>query len=60
MQVWATVQQQVVVVVTHGEMIEALGDVVGESLSATNAQIVPLMVHYEPYTPAVSAPAVKD
>ena len=35
-------------VVTHGEMVEAFGRVVGvDSLSAANAQFVPIVLRYD-------------
>eukprot|EP00658_Telonema_sp_P-2_P039484 TRINITY_DN28246_c0_g1_i7.p1 TRINITY_DN28246_c0_g1~~TRINITY_DN28246_c0_g1_i7.p1 ORF type:complete len:390 (-),score=40.73 TRINITY_DN28246_c0_g1_i7:333-1502(-) len=46
-QLFASVPQDVVVVVTHGEIVTALGEVVGEpELSAANAQVVPVVVKY--------------
>jgi len=48
MQVFSSSKHKVAVVVTHGEMIEAFGRVVGvDSLSAANAQFVPIVLRYD-------------
>ena len=57
---FATVTERIVVLVSHDEMVSALGAAVREPLSgASNAQIVPMLVHYEAATPSTLSPIVE-